>query len=204
MGFFDKITSTFSSDDDSNNDTESDNVDVDPFSVPEERLEGKVNVARRSEIIATHYQEVSPEQAQQIAEILESYMTDTDGYRQREIRTEVEEEIGLSSDLAERIVWTETSSVEICDTVSKYREQMASRDDEWLFTIPGGNDDRTHPIREEVKKEAEAHGGLPLDELQSLFKEKAEKYQDEGGTPERMDHWVAHEKPRYTIHRKVT
>lgn len=203
MGLFDKILSPLGGDENTE-ESDADKTGSDPFSIPANMVEDKVKVSHRTEIISTHYDEITARQAKEIAQILEKHMTDPDGYRQREIRKEVEDRLELSEELAERIVWTESASIEICDTVQKYKGQMAEWGDEWVFKIPSSNDDRSHPIRVEAIEEIEERGPLPLDEVHDLLKRKAEKYQDEGGTPERMDHWVPHEKPRYTVVREVT
>lgn len=206
MGLFDKITSSLSSGDSSghqgSDDAASEGQEFDPFSVPADMVEDKVNVTQRTEIISTHYDEINARQAKQIAEILEKHMTDPEGYSPREMRSEVEDELSFSSDFVERVVWNERASIEICDTVRTYREQSDEFDREDLYTITMTDDDRVHPVREEAHAEIDERGGVPLDELQDILREKAEKYRDEGGTPERMDHWIPHEKPRYTVMRK--
>lgn len=206
MGLFDKITSSItggeSSGQEPTSESPSEDEEFDPFSVPADMVEDKVNVARRTEIISTHYDEINARQAKQIAEILEKHMTDPDGYSGREIRSELEDELGFSSDFAERVVWNERASIEICDTVRTYREQSDESDKEDLYKITMTDDDRVHPVREEAHAEIEERGGVPLDELQDILREKAEKYRDEGGTPGRVDHWIPHENPRYTVMRK--
>lgn len=204
MGLIEKILSSLSEDIEPEKESGSKNTGSDPFSPPESVVKDKVKVSRRTEIISTHYDEITAREAKQIAQILESHLTDTDGYSQRDIRQEVENELDISADLAERIVWTERASIEISDTVRTYKRQMAERESEWVFSLPGSNDDRTHPIIAEARDEINQQEGVTIDELQELLTEKAKKYQDEGGTPERMDHWVPHEKSRYTITRKVT
>lgn len=68
-----------------------------------------------------------------------------------------------------------------------------------VFKLSVSDDDRTHPICREVKAETEERGGVSFEDLVSLLKEKAEEYKEVGGTRERMDHWVPHERCRHTF-----
>jgi hypothetical protein len=120
----------------------------------------------------------------------------TEGYTQHEIISELEDDLDLDYNLLERIVWTERASIEIMDSVNTYLEQ---NDSDKLYKISGPDDDRTHPITREAVGETDERGGVTMEELARILIEKAEKYEDEGGTPERMEHWVPHEKFRFTI-----
>lgn len=162
--------------------------------------DGMVNVEGRANIVETHYDDVTGDQARRIAEILADHLEER-SVRVRDIVEDVEE-LGLSHDRADTIVRTEFASIQLMDSVRTYREQP--RSDEFEFYLPGELDDRAHPVRRKTVEEIEARGGaVPLDELQEILRENAEKYRDEGGTPERVDHWVGHEMPRYSIVRHV-
>jgi hypothetical protein len=84
--------------------------------------------------------------------------------------------------------------------VSNYLEDDGPDD---TYKISTTIDDRTHPVTREAYKEIEERGGVSLKELGSVLLEKAKKYEDEGGTPERMEHWVPHERFRFSIVRHV-
>lgn len=199
MGLFDKITNKLGQNSTDSEPTQSDKPRTE---VMQEMKEEMVNVNRRSAIIDTHYENVSSDQAKQIAEILKNRIEESDGQRLRDIIDAVEDETGLPRDVADRVVHNERASINNMDTIATYRQQFDI--DEELFYLPGELDERAHPVRVEVAEKIEERGGaVSLDELQQLFQQAAEKYDEEGGTPERVDHWVAHEKPRYTITRKV-
>jgi len=190
MGLFDKISDAISGEDGSDSKSK------------ESRDDGKVDPDRRADIIANYYSDITPKQAEQVADILKEYVDYTNGAQRREIVDTIENDINISRELAERIVHNEQASIMNMNTVKKYREQFDV--DNLLVYLPGKLDERAHPVRVEVVEKIEGRGGaVSIDVLQELFREAAEKYESEGGTPERVEHWVAHEKPRYAITRHV-
>jgi hypothetical protein len=200
MGLFDKVKSAFGGG--GNEQTEkSDGTEgvAGAFDAPEGYFEDRVNVDKRAEIIHEHY-DVTEEQARTIAEKLKEEMEDRDGYSLDSVRYDLEEELDIEDELLHTIVWTETSSIEILDTVNTYLEQETGGE---VYKISAPDDDRTHPITREAAEEIEEQGGVPMKELARILLEKAEKYEDEGGTPERMEHWVPHERFRFSIVRHI-
>jgi len=198
MGLFDKVSDALSNDESSADEKVNQNQ-----TPPSER--DKVNVDERSGIIYQHYEKISQSQAERISGILKKSLDDLDEYKHRDIRENIVNEVGLSPDLADRIVQNEHASIQLMSTVRDYISQMNRAGDEWEFYISGPTDDRTHPVTEEAINETNPFKGgnaLKIEELRGLLESKAEKYSEEGATPERIDHWVAHEKPRYTIVRK--
>lgn len=202
MGLFDKVKSTLGGE-------EADEPEPEPdeepevsgaFEVPEWAVEDRVDVEKRTEIIHQHYDPVDEEQARVIAEKLKDEMEDTSGYTMDSIRYDLEDTLDLSDELIYTIAWTETSSIELLDAVSGYLEDDAPR---YSYKISVSNDDRTHPICREAAAEIEEQGGVGLKELTRILLEKVEKYEDEGGTPGRMAHWVPHERCRHTVVRQV-
>lgn len=162
-----------------------------------ELLEDKVNVSRRSEIITTHYEDVSPEQARAIADVLERLMT---GYElsQNDAKKEIQSATGLPREKVNTIVWTEQRSIQNLDSISRHREDQIASRITFQWSAPGDGD--VFPGCREVENIIENRGGsVPADELQSLLREKAEEYSEQGGTPERMDHWVPHERCRCSV-----
>jgi hypothetical protein len=196
MGLFDKVSDALGSGEDSEPEQAEENTEVSgAFDIPAWAVEDRVNVDKRADIIHTHY-DVTEDQARAIAEQLKEHLESTEGYTQHEIISELEDDLDLDYNLLERIVWTERASIEIMDSVNTYLEQ---NDSDKLYKISGPDDDRTHPITREAVGETDERGGVTMEELARILIEKAEKYEDEGGTPERMEHWVPHEKFRFTI-----
>lgn len=202
MGIFDKITDALGgSGSGEEAEVKSDELSAGMFDIPEWAVEDRVNVEKRTEIIHKHYDGVNQEQARVIAEALKEKMEDSEGYSQWKIIEALEGEVELDDKLLETIVWTERASIETIDRVNTYLEQ--ERGDE-VYKIQAPMDDRTHPITREAVEEIEERGGaVPLKELAKILLEKAEKYEEEGGTPERMEHWVPHERFRFSITRHV-
>lgn len=202
MGLFDRVKSTLRSDGDETTDS---GADEEPevsgaFEVPAWAVEDRVNVEERTGIIHEHYDEVNKEQARVIAEKLKEDMADTSGYTMDSIRYDLEDTLDLPDELIYTIVWTETSSIELMDTVSGYLDDDAPR---YSYKISVSDDDRTHSICREAAREIEEQSGVGLEELTRILITKAEKYKDEGGTPERMEHWVPHERCRHSVVRQV-
>lgn len=195
MGLFDKVTDALGSDDESSETEQTDGV----FDIPEWAVKDRVNVEKRTAIIHEHYS-VNETQARTIAEKLKKEMESTDGYDQHSIRSDLEGGLDIDGELLETIVWTESASIEMMDRVNTYLEQ---NDPDDLYKLSAPDDDRTHPITREAADEIEAKGGVTMENLARTLIEKAEKYEDEGGTPERMVHWVPHERFRFSIVRHV-
>ena len=199
MGLFDKVTNAIGG---NNKESEQEQVEetaevTEAFDIPAWAVEDRVNVDKRTEIIHKHY-DVTEREARTIAEKLKEELESTEGYSQHYIISDLEDDLDLDYDLLERIVWTERASIETMDRVNTYLEQ---NDPDKLYKISGPDPDadRTHPISSEVVRETEEKGGVTMEELARILIQKAEEYEDEGGTPERMDHWVPHEKFRFSI-----
>lgn len=198
MGLFDKVKDAVSS----GSNKQETNSEIDnsgSFTVPEWAVKDRVNVEKRKDIIYEHY-DVNEAQAQNIAQKLKQEMESTDGYNQDSIRNDLGGEIDIDRDLLETIVWTEMASIETMDRVNSYLEKNDSDD---LYKISAPDDDRTHQITREAANEISERNGVTMEELAGILVSKAEKYEDEGGTPERMKHWVPHERFRFSIVRHV-
>lgn len=200
MGLFDKVTDALGSEESSGDEQSEETVQTGgAFEIPEWAVKDRVNVEKRASIIHEHY-DVDERQARVIAQKLKDHMESTDGYSQSSIQSELEDELDIDRDLLETIVWTERASIEIMDTVNTYLER---NEPDNVYKLSAPDDDRTHPITREAAQEIESEGGVPMEELARILIEKAEKYEDEGGTPERMEHWVPHERFRFSIVRHV-
>lgn len=197
MGLFDKVTDAIGGDsgEAEEEQTEQNTEMTGAFDIPAWAVEDRVNVDKRTDIIHEHY-DVTEEQARIIAEKLKEELESTEGYSQHSIISDLEDDLDLDYDLLETIVWTERASIETMDRVNTYLDQ---NDPDKLYKISGPDDDRTHPITREATEEIEEKGGVTMEELARILIQKAEKYEDEGGTPERMEHWVPHEKFRFSI-----
>lgn len=157
-----------------------------PFNLPPRE---RVNLNRRTDIIATHYDAVTREQAESLAGILKEEM-DSSQFSPREVRKRFESEVGLDREVAERMMRIEIGSVQTEDSIRRYTSGDIEVHVEWM--LPGDGD--VHPVCKATADEIENQGGaVSIEELHSIFREKASEFEDEGGTPERVDHWVVHE-----------
>lgn len=189
MGLLERVLNALGSGEETTGDSPSTGV-VDPTEssmlLDPELLEGMVNSERRASIISEHYDDVDNEQAAAITAVLKEYI-ETYNLQKHEAKKEIRERTGLGSDRVEEIFWTERASIQICDSVRRYADSDTVPAVTWL----GDREPPCSPICEEVY-EMTKEEPLPLDELQSLLREKAREYED--GTPERMDHWSPHPK----------
>lgn len=158
----------------------------------------RVEVDRRATIIETHYEAIGPDEAGRIADILDRALTSDGGYKTWEVQQEIEDELGLSTRLVDRLVETEIASIEVLNKVERLYER--GEDDE-LFIWDGPRDERNHPLCEDVRDEIDRRGGVTLDELSTLMLEMATEYEAHGATPQRLDHWSPHEKCRFSVKR---
>lgn len=196
MGLFDKVTGVLGSDSDSSETEQNDeNIQTEVFDIPEWAVKDRVNVDKRADIIQEHY-DVDESQARTIAQKLKDEMESTDGYSHSSIRRDLDSGVEIDGDLLEAIILTEMGSIEMLDRVNSYLEK---NDSDQLYKLSGLDDDRTHPVTREAVEEINSRDGATLKEIARVLIEKAEKYEDEGGTPERMEHWVPHERFRFTI-----
>jgi len=200
MGFFDKIKSAVGGSEEESTKPEGDNDNTaGAFSAPEGFFNDRVNVKKRTKIIHRHY-DVSREQAHTIAQKIKEGMEKEDGGTTDLMRSDLEEKVDVDEELIHTIVWTEQASINTMRRVNNYLEN--GREDD-LYKISTSVNERTHPVTREAYEETEHRGGVPMKELARILIEKAEKYEDEGGTPERMEHWVPHERFRFSIVRHV-
>ena len=195
MGLFDKVTDALGSNDSS----EKEQTEDDVFNIPEWAVEDKVNVDKRTAIIYEHY-DVNENQARTIAKRLKEHLESTDGYSHDSIRYDLEDELDIDRELLETIVWTEIASIETIDRVNTYLERG---EPDHVYKLSAPDDDRTHIVTREAADEIEERGGVSMEELARILIKKSEQYEDEGGTPERMEHWVPHERFRFSIVRHV-
>ena len=114
----------------------------------------------------------------------------------REAKQNVGDETGLEKERIDAIWWTERHSVQMFNSLDEDLDVDLTMEYSWSTA----GDDQVHPVCEEIAEEIENCGGsVPLEQLQEILREKAEKYEDQGGTPERVDHLVVHEKCRSAI-----
>jgi hypothetical protein len=151
-----------------------------------EELEGKVDTPNRIRIIHEHYSDVSEPEAEVITEVLKEN-TETYDLQKHEAKTRIVESTGLDRERVNEIFWTESGSVQKCNNLFTNEGGSVSLLHEWDVADPPCS-----PICEEVAAKTQERGGVSLEELQSLLREHAEKYADEGGTPDRVAHWVPH------------
>ena len=168
---------------------EESNILLDP-----EDLEGKVNIDQRAAIIEKYYGDISTENARFIAEILKEYI---EGYdlQKYEAINRIEKKTGLNRERVNEIFWTERSSTSIIDNVISKKEVTFDLNYTWQVGA-----DPCSPICSEVEEiTTNADRTYSPSDIQDLLKQKAEEYEDQGGTPGRVDHWVAHHKCKATL-----
>lgn len=156
-----------------------------PFNPPPR---DRVDRDRRAGIIAEHYDEVPEQQAVELASILQSEM-DGSTYSPGDIRHRFADVGELDSTRAREIANVEITSIQLEESVQRYLSRDFETDVEWL--LPGDGD--VHPVCEATAAEVEERGGVSVAELHTILKQQAFTYEDQGGTPERADHWVFHE-----------
>lgn len=199
MGLIDKIVQLFGSTDGEPEQRKSGeasriNPSESDLLLDTQHLEGMVDVDQRSKIIEEHYQ-VSPEDSRIIAEMLKQQM---EGYdlRKHEAKREVRNETDLDRDFVEKIWWTERQSIQALNTISNKRDGSLENNYSWKTA----EDDNVHPVCEAIAAEIDSRGsGVSASELVSIMRETAEKYSEEGGTPDRAEHLIPHHKCRSTI-----
>lgn len=200
MGLFDRIVKTLGGSVD--NDTRTTDTDGD-----DERggglafdltREGLVDVDRRTDIIDANYDGVDEDEAQLIAETLQNTLEGEDSLSRTEAVDRIQAATGLSRERATEIHWTERESIQHMDSIADYYETDIATG----VSILGGGCEP--PVCDEAAAEVDDRGGaVTPEELQTILRSKAETYDEEGGTPDRIDHWVAHHKCRSTIQLEI-
>lgn len=138
-----------------------------------------------------------------IHDLFEEKLTQPQGWSLRSIQQDLMKEFPeMPEKQAETITRMEVGAV-----LNEAREiAYESREDEreYVFDWTGPNDSRNTKICEEIRNEVESRGGaVPMDELKDILYEKARKYRDRGGTPDRADNWMPHYGCRHTLTRRV-
>lgn len=143
------------------------------------------------------YNDVPHMAALSVHEIIKDNLTNPEGWSIKTISNDLTDEFeGISENQAETIARTEVASV-----LNKARVMAYDASGEELqFYWSGPSDEHTTDICEETKTEIENRGGyVDKDTLKKILRRKARKYQDDGGTPERVDTFVPHFNCRHTL-----
>lgn len=102
--------------------------------------------------------------------------------------------IDLPREESTTIVWNEMAGITTRQNIRRYRDQTVTTTVEWL--LPGDGD--VSPICRETAATIENRGGsVTIDELQQILYSNAEAHDD--GHPERVKHWVPHDRCRCSI-----
>lgn len=143
------------------------------------------------------YNDVPHMAALTVHEIIKDNLTNPDGWSIETIVDDLTDEFeGVSEKQAETIARTEVAAVLNDARAMAYDESG----EDLQFYWSGPNDEHTTELCTEVKAEVENLGGyVEKDELKEILRRKARKYKDEGGTPERVDSWIAHFNERHTL-----
>lgn len=177
---------------------------------PDAALEGAVvdfvglDRQGRADIIARQYDEVTLGEAEEIAGILMDHKLDNHGFRSP---AKIVDEVNASMDhlntpLVEELVRTEIASIRILGSLQGYTSQ--DRSHEFRYKLLKRTTHAAHPVLATALDELDRRGGaVSLARLQDLLRDAATRHESEGGTPERMDHWVAYRCPEYAVVRDL-
>lgn len=151
------------------------------------------------------YKGVSGDDAKEITEEIRKSLTQPQGWS---INSIVNRVLNVDENLEKKqaigIVRMEVAAV-----LNKSRE-VAYRAEKkvgnvYLFDWVGPDTESTTPICEAIKEEIDARGGaVRLDILEAIMREKANEYDDKGGTPHRVSELVPHYGCRHTLHKVGT
>lgn len=160
-------------------------------------------VLKETDVLHDNFDGIPMAAGRKIHDLFEEKLTQPQGWSLRSIKQDLMKEFpNMPESQAETITRMEVGAV-----LNEAREvAYESRDDSerYKYDWIGPDDSRTTKVCEEITKEVESRGGsVPMDELKSILKEKAKKYQDRGGTPRRVDDWMPHYGCRHTFVRRV-
>lgn len=162
-------------------------------------------VINQGGVVWDKFEGYSRQAARAVRNSLEENLTQPQGWSIRSLMDDLQEMYsGMSDEQAANIARTETSAILNTAREEAYEQQEGA--DDFVYYWQGPADHRRTEVCREIAEEVEARGGnVPLDELQDILREKAEKYEGtaEGGTPERVDEWTPHYQCRHTFVRDV-
>lgn len=131
---------------------------------------------------------------------IEDSLTQPQGWSIRSVANRLTEEFDWMGDgQAKNIARMEVSAV--LNTAKSVMYRAAEPvEDTWTFDWVGPDDEHTTDICREVKEELERRGGeVPYEVLEDILREKAQKYEDRGGTPHRVGELIPHFGCRRTV-----
>ncbi len=132
-----------------------------------------------------------------VKEIISDSLTQPQGWSTDSIAKRLEEEFFyLSEDQSQIIARQEVAAIlnKARETAYKARPDSEEKEFDWI----GPSDRKTTELCSEIKSEVDSSGGsVPLNELKSIIKEKAQEH--EYGTPERASEYVPHYQCRHTL-----
>lgn len=150
------------------------------------------DVIRNSGAVWNNYDTVDgPQASETVRDVLEAEMTQPGGWSLGTVAEGLQDALDVSQDDALDIARNETASVlnvARADAYEEYAREMGQDVDEFTFKHIGPDNFQTTDQCEEVKAEIESRGGaVTMSEYKEILLEKAKKYADDGGTPERVD-----------------
>lgn len=132
-----------------------------------------------------------------VKEIISDSLTQPQGWSTDSIAKRLEEEFFyLSEDQSQIIARQEVAAIlnKARETAYKARPDSEEKEFDWI----GPSDRKTTELCSEIKSKIDSSGGsVPLNELKSIIKEKAQEH--EYGTPERASEYVPHYQCRHTL-----
>lgn len=143
-------------------------------------------------LVETHY-DVNSGQAELLTNAILKGHEEGWGY-DKTARHADREDLGLPREQIKTVVWNETHGIRLRHDAIDKRESSVLAGVKWM--LPGDGD--SSPVCQATAAEIEERGGsVSVDTLQDIFQEKAEMYED--GMPERVEHWVVHDRCRCSM-----
>lgn len=148
------------------------------------------------DIIHEHY-DVTQSQAEKLIDAITTGHGEGWGY-DKTARYAGQEGLDLSREQIKTIVWNEEAGI-----MNRFQVRQVQGSDvvsgvEWM--LPGDGD--ASPVCEATAEEIEKQGGsVSVEELQTILFANAQKF--ENGTPERVQHWIPHDRCRCTLQKTI-
>ncbi|WP_282352600.1 hypothetical protein [Haloferax volcanii] len=109
-----------------------------------------------------------------------------------------QEGLDLPREQIKTIIWNEEAGIMTRFHVRQVQESDVVSGVEWMLPGDGG----VSPVCEATAEEIEKQGGsVSVEELQTILFANAQKFED--GTPERVQHWIPHDRCRCTLQKTI-
>lgn len=143
------------------------------------------------------YYDVTQNQAEKLVDAVITGHEEGWGY-DKTARHVHQEGLDLPREQVKTIVWNEESGIMTRFHVRQVQDSNVVSGVEWM--LPG--DGEVSPVCEATAEEIEERGGsVSVKELQTILFANAQKFED--GTPERVQHWIPHNRCRCTLQKTI-